>query len=181
MRHSRSGGGGRQEGIEALACGVFAAGDEVAVAVPRLADIAVACPGGDLLPVEAGGDEKGDGAVACLVGRDRLEAGFEPCLVRPGADRGGEERLGLGPPEDEVRAVAVRSGLVGHQLAADDEGHRHGAVAGAGLDVDRALDRIPGALDADHARLEVDVRPLEPAELATAETAEKRDRPEGPF
>jgi hypothetical protein len=43
------------------------------------------------------------------------------------------------------------------QLAANDERHWHGAPAGAGLDVDRALDRIPRALDADDAGLEVDV------------------------
>ena len=72
----------------------------------------------------------------------------------------------------------MRALLVGHQLAADDERHRDGAAAGAGLDVDRALDRIPGALDADHAVVEVDVGPLEAAELAASESAEQRDRPE---
>jgi hypothetical protein len=41
-----------------------------------------------------------------------------------------------------------------------------------------ALDRVPGALDADHPVLEVDVGPLKSAQLAAAETAEERDGPE---
>jgi hypothetical protein len=68
---------------------------------------------------------------------------------------------------------------VGHQLAADDERHRDGATPGAGLDVDRTLDRVPGSLDADHAVVEVDVGPLEAAELAAPEAAEEGDGPEG--
>jgi hypothetical protein len=55
VRHSRGRLGRRQERIEALACDVLATGDEVPVAVPRLADIAVAGPGRNLLPVESGG------------------------------------------------------------------------------------------------------------------------------
>ena len=53
-----------------------------------------------------------------------------------------------------------------------------GAAAGAGLDVDGALDRIPRALDPDDAVVEVDVGPLEAAELAASEPAEQRDGPE---
>ncbi|PZS12308.1 MAG: hypothetical protein DLM64_05145, partial [Solirubrobacterales bacterium] len=49
----------------------FAAGDEVAVAVPGLANIAVSGPSRDLFPVEAGGDEVGDRAVAGLGWGDR--------------------------------------------------------------------------------------------------------------
>ncbi|HEY3946949.1 MAG TPA: hypothetical protein VGL78_17130 [Solirubrobacteraceae bacterium] len=113
-----------------------------------------------------------------LVRRDRLEARGFPCLVRAGADRGGEERLGLGAAEHEVRAVALGALLVGHQLSADDERHRDGAAAGDGLDVDGTLDRIPGALNSDHAVVEVDVRPLEATELAASEPAEQRDSPE---
>src|ERR1019366_6467851 len=64
-------------------------------------------------------------------------------------------------------------------FAADDERHRDGAAAGAGLDIDRALDGIPRALDTDHAVVEVDVGPLEAAELATSEAAEEGDGPEG--
>ena len=78
-----------------------------------------------------------------FVRSDRLEAGCSPCFAGAGADRGGEERLSLGSAEDEVGAVALRALLVGHQLAANDEGHRDGAAAGAGLDVDRTLDRVP--------------------------------------
>jgi hypothetical protein len=122
---------------------LFAAGNEMSVAIPRLAHVAVSGPGGDLLPVEAGGDEVGDRAVTSLVRRDRLEAGLGPGLVGAGADRGGEERLGLGAAEDEVRAFTLRALLVGHQLAADDERHRDRTTAGAGLDVDRTLDRVP--------------------------------------
>ena len=116
--------------------------------------------------------------MARLVRGDRLEAGCLPCLVGAGADRGGEERLGLGAPEDEIQAFALRALLVGHQLAADDERHRDGTTAGAGLDVNRTLDRVPRALDADHAVVEVDVGPLEAAELAASEPAEQRDSPE---
>jgi hypothetical protein len=116
--------------------------------------------------------------VAGLVGSDRLEAGCFPCLVGAGADRRGEERLGLRPAEHELGAVALSALLVDHQLAADDERHRDRAAAGAGLDVDRALDRIPRALHADHAVVEVDVGPLEAAELAASEPAEPSDGPE---
>jgi hypothetical protein len=55
-------GWGGEERIEALSGLVFAARDKVPVAVPRLADIAVTGPGGDLLPVKTGGDEVGDRA-----------------------------------------------------------------------------------------------------------------------
>ena len=102
VRHSRGRLCGREEGIETLSCRVLAAGHEVPVAVPGLADIAVAGPGGDLLPVETGGDEVRDRAVPGLVRGDRLEAGLLPRLVRTGSDRGREERLGRGAAEDEV-------------------------------------------------------------------------------
>jgi hypothetical protein len=101
VRHSRWVLGGRQERIEALARGVLSAGDEVPVAVPRLADIAVAGHRGDLLPVKAGGDEVRDRAVPCLVGSQWLEPGLLPGLVRACSDRGREERLGQGAAEDE--------------------------------------------------------------------------------
>ncbi|MBV9364917.1 MAG: hypothetical protein JOY89_11810 [Solirubrobacterales bacterium] len=52
----------RQEGIETFTGLFLTAGDEVAVAVPRLADIAVARPGRDPLPVETGRDEVRDRA-----------------------------------------------------------------------------------------------------------------------
>jgi hypothetical protein len=81
--------------------------------------------------------------VARLVRRDRFEASLGPGLVGAGADRGGEERLGRGAAEDEIRTVALRALLVVHQLAADDERHRDRATAGAGLDVDWCLDRVP--------------------------------------
>ncbi|MDQ2760194.1 MAG: hypothetical protein M3Y17_07095 [Actinomycetota bacterium] len=84
-------------------------------------------------------------------------------------------------PEHEVGAVSLGPLPVGHQLTVDNEGHRDGAAPGAGLDIDRALDRIPRALDADDACVEVDVDPLESAELPTAEAAEERDRPERSF
>jgi hypothetical protein len=66
--------------------------------------------------------------VTSFVRRDRLETGCLPCLVGAGADGGGEERLGLGAAEDEVRTVAVRLLLVSHQFAADDERHRDGVA-----------------------------------------------------
>ena len=47
---------GVRKGIETLTGLFLTAGDEVAVAVPRLADIAVARPGRDPLPVETGRD-----------------------------------------------------------------------------------------------------------------------------
>src|ERR1700759_341626 len=115
----------------------------MAVAVPGLTHVAVPGPRRDLLPVESGRDEVGDRAVPCLVWRDRLEAGGLPCLVRPGAGRGREERLCLRPTEDEVLAVAVGALLECFQFSADDECHRARTTAGAGLDIDRTLDRIP--------------------------------------
>jgi hypothetical protein len=83
VRHSRR----CQERIQPFPGLVFAAWDEVPIAVPGLAHIAVAGPCGDLLPVEAGGDEVGDRAVARLVRRDRLEPGLLPRLVRTSSDR----------------------------------------------------------------------------------------------
>jgi hypothetical protein len=180
LRHSRDRLRRVQLGVQTLSGLLFPAWDDVAVAVPGLTNIAVSRPRRDLLPVEAGGDEVGDRAVAGLVRRNRLEPGLEPCLVRSGADRGGEERLGVGAAEYKVRAVALRSLLVGHEFAADDEGHRDCAAAGAGLDVDRALDRIPGALDSDHTGVEVDVAPLEYAmrwsEVAARSHARRLER-----
>jgi hypothetical protein len=102
VRHSRFELGWRQVGVAALAGLLFAARHKVPVAVPGLADIAVAGPGGDLFPVEAGSDEAGDRTVACLMGRDRFEAGRFPCLVDADADPGGEERLRLRATEHEV-------------------------------------------------------------------------------
>jgi hypothetical protein len=63
-----------EERVEALCRRLLAARDEVSVAVPGLADIAVSGPRRDLLPVETGGDEVGDRAVSGLVWRDRLAA-----------------------------------------------------------------------------------------------------------
>ncbi|MFZ0377387.1 MAG: hypothetical protein WCD11_20200 [Solirubrobacteraceae bacterium] len=68
-----------------------------------------------------------------------------------------------------------------HEFASDDERHRDCASAGAGLDVDWSLDRIPRALDTDDAGLEVDVDPLEAAQLAATQSAEQCDRPERSF
>src|ERR1022692_1668457 len=85
VRHSRGELGRGQVGVEALAGLLFSAGDVVAVAVPRLANIAVSGPGGDLLPVEAGGDEVGDRAVSCLVWSDRLATGVAPRFFLRGA------------------------------------------------------------------------------------------------
>ncbi|MFZ0976755.1 MAG: hypothetical protein WAN22_31325 [Solirubrobacteraceae bacterium] len=65
-----------------------------------------------------------------------------------------------------------------HEFSSDDERHRDCAAAGAGLDVDWSLDRIPRALDTDHTGLEVDVDPLEAAQLAATQSAEQCDRPE---
>ena len=114
-----------------------------------------------------------DRAVASLMRRDRLEAGLGPGLVGSGADRGGEERLGLGPAEDEVGAFAVRPDFVGHQLAPDDERHRDGAPAGAGLDVDRPIQK------ASRAR----VAPVQTAALAQPLASSPASRPSatGPF
>ncbi len=85
---------GRLEiGIEAGRGRLFSARDEMAIAVPGLADVAVTGPGGDLLPVKAGGDEVADRAVASLVRRDRVQPRRPPRLVRAGADGGGEKRL----------------------------------------------------------------------------------------
>jgi hypothetical protein len=47
--------------------------------------------------------------VSSLVRRDRLESSCFPGLVSAGADRRGEERLGLGAAEDEVRAFTLRA------------------------------------------------------------------------
>ena len=143
VRHSRCHFGWRQERVETLSCRVLAAWHEVSVAVPRLADIAVAGPGGDLLPVETGGDEVRDGAVTCFMGSQWFKSGCLPRLVRSGSDRGCEERLGRCAAEDEVATLTPCPRLVAHEFSSDDERHRNRAATGAGLDVDRSLDRIP--------------------------------------
>ena len=109
---------------------------------------------------------------------ERFEPGLLPCLVRTGPDRGREEHVRRRATEDEVATVLSCPRLMRHELAANDECHGDRAATRAGLDVDRSLDRIAGALDADHAGLEVDAEPLEAAQLAASETAEQCDRPE---
>jgi hypothetical protein len=57
-------------------------------------------PGGDLLPVQAGGDEVADRAMAGLTGRERRQTRRLPCLVGTRADGGGEECLGSSEPNE---------------------------------------------------------------------------------
>jgi len=56
---------------------------------------------------------------------------------------------------------------------------RDGAPTGVGLRLDEALDCVPGSLDSDHVRVEVDVAQLERAELATAQAGVHRGGPHG--
>jgi hypothetical protein len=110
--------------------------------------------------------------------RDWLEAGFLPGRAGSGPDRRAVEGLAGGAAEYEVGVIASRTGLARGELAANHEGHGDAAAAGTGLDVDRARDRIPGALHANDGRIEVDVGPLQSAQLAAPQPAEQRDDPE---
>lgn len=110
-----------------------------------------------------------------LVQSDRLELRPPPRGQSAAADRGRIERRHRRPTEDEglLVAPAARAELVGGELGVQGVEDLHLPPPRLGLRDDLlarlvALPVVEGALDPDHASLEVDVRPLERSQLAAA-------------
>src|SRR4051794_5272612 len=114
-----------------------------------------------------------------LVRRERRELGGLPSAERVRSQRRADECLGRRAAEAEVVAVAAGRELVTGELGAHAADERDCPDARERLRVLLALGVVPSRDNADDPGVEIDGAPTQRAELAHAQPAIERDRPDG--